>query len=93
MNRPRAVDFLDEKEVEVSASSGDKSGNEKEYSDEEPLIVEQDEQEHTEELVEQEEDKSSHEEQPAETLPSGAISKGNHLHLLQESFLYFYLCR
>lgn len=68
MNRPRAVDFLEEDEKEVET---------KNFSDEEPLIIERNE--NGESLIEGDnvsEAEEAEEVKNVDTLPSGAISKG-----------------
>lgn len=72
MNRPRAVDFLEEDEKEVEL---------RKFNDEEPLIIEENEIENKSETDYAEATVAEAETEEVEhvTLPSGAISKGNNL--------------
>lgn len=67
MNRPRAVDFLDEDEKEVEKRN---------FSEEEPLVIEGSESEEGNLSGVESESEIVQEVENVKTLPSGAISKG-----------------
>ena len=90
MNRPRAVDFLDQKEAEESFKNED-------FSDEEPLVIEEEREqefESEENSNNDTEDIQESNESVIETLPSGAISKGkNSEKMIQYKLLYKFIFR
>lgn len=89
-NRPRAVDFLDREEE----NSEEIIAGEKNFSDEEPLVLSGNEYESEAETggVEVEEFEGGEQEaKVVETLPSGAISKGSHLDYFYN--LLIFVCR
>lgn len=82
-SRPRAVDFLDKEDGETREFEN--------KSDEEPLIVSENEGSNSEQENEVESSGETEEIEQKETLPSGAISKGKFIPVNLSFFIYFVL--